>query len=80
MHRITTLFTRLKYKHSTHTRAAGAVVVVVVVIQIGDSLALEESYVEYGGVKVNKLENVHLGSEVVIIFCWCAMKFWRNKS
>ena len=43
-----------------------------------DSLSLEESNIKDGGVKVNKLEDIHLSSEVVIKFGRCAMKFCNN--
>ena len=40
-----------------------------------DLLSLEKSNIEDGRVKVNKLEQVHLESEGVLIFSGSAVKF-----
>ena len=44
---------------------------------IADSLSFEECNVEKGGVKVNKLKDVHLGNEAVIILSLGAMEFCK---
>ena len=42
------------------------------------SLSLEESDVEEGGIEVDKLEEVHLGNETVIILTLSAVKLCSN--